>query len=164
MTLFSKKHEIPDSMQKQGDKEEKIKNEKTIFSAFEGGYFGPSYYYFVNNYKDHYEFRFGYSKDGRIVNNDENDPNIHIFEQNGEYYKKFIEELLSEIKYWNETYNNPNAVDGTQWNIKLIEQNREYSGSNAFPQNYNKVVEILKRYFNVDYFVKDNEENNSQTF
>lgn len=150
---------IPDSMRKQWEKEkeEKRKNQKTIFSAFEGGYFGPSYYYFVNNYKDSYEFRVGYSKDGRFVKNDENDPNIHIFEQNGEHYKKFMEELLPEIKEWNETYNDPEVMDGIQWNIELIEQNKKYSGSNAFPQNYDKVVAILKKYFNVDYFIKDNE-------
>lgn len=150
---------IPDSMRKQWEKEQedKRKHQKNIFSAFEGGYFGPSYYYFVNNYKDSYEFRFGYSKDGRFVQNDENDPNIHILEQNEEHYKKFMEELLSEIKDWNETYNDPNIMDGTQWNIKFIEQNKKYSGSNSFPQNYDKVVAILKKYFNVDYFIKDND-------
>ena len=68
-----------------------------------------------------------------------------------------MEELLPEIKEWNETYNDSDVMDGTQWNIDLIEQNKKYSGSNAFPQNYDKVVAILKKNFNVDYFIKDSE-------
>lgn len=151
---------IPDNMRNQWEqeKEEKRTDQKTIFSAFEGGYFGPSYYYFVNNDKDSYEFRFGYSENGKLVNNDENDPNIHILSQNGEYYKKFMEEILPEIKDWNERYNNPGVMDGTQWHIELVEQNKKSSGSNNFPSNYDKVVAILKKYFNVSSFVKDDED------
>lgn len=104
--------------------------------AYQGGYFGPSFYYFVNKKNNSYEFRFGYSPDGRRIENNSSEINLNTFEKDGEYYQKFINEILVEIKNWNESYSDNNIMDGTQWNIQLIEYNKKYSGSNDFPQNY----------------------------
>ena len=32
-----------------------------------GGYWGPSYYFYINKVKDGYQFRYGYDKDGNKV-------------------------------------------------------------------------------------------------
>lgn len=131
-----------------------IKNEN-VFMAYQGGYWGPSFYYFVNKKNNSYEFRFGYSPDGRRIENNASEINLNTFEKDGEYYQKFINEILVEIKNWNESYSDNNIMDGTQWNIQLIEYNKKYSGSNDFPQNYKNVVKILIKYFNVELFIKE---------
>lgn len=146
---------IPDAMRKKWEQKAKEENGKNIFSAFEGGHFGPSYYYFVNKINNNYQFRVGYSNNGRIVNNDINDPNIHSIDQNKYHYDKFIDELLKEVKDWKESYNNNQIMDGTQWNIDFVERNKRYSGSNEFPPNYKEVVKILNVYFNVKSLIKD---------
>lgn len=129
-------------------------NERNVFEAYEGGFLAESFYFFVNKKNNNYEFRFGYARDGRLVDNDIFDPNIKIIvKQDEEYYKKFIDELLFEIKDWKEKYTDNDIDDGIQWSIKLIEQNKKYYGSNDFPKNYNKVYEILERYFHVNIFI-----------
>ena len=40
-----------------------------VFNAFMGGYWGPSYYFYINKVKDGYQFRYGYDKYGCIINN-----------------------------------------------------------------------------------------------
>lgn len=131
-----------------------IKNEN-VFMAYQGGYWGPSSYYFVNKKDNSYEFRFGYSPDGRRIENDINEPNLNTFEKDEEYYQKFINEILVEIKNWNASYSNNNIMDGTQWKIQIKEHNKQCSGSNDFPQNYENVVKILIKYFNTESFIKE---------
>ena len=87
---------IPDNMRKQWEieKEEQEKEEK-LLECFEGGYFGPSYYFYINKVGDNYQFRFGYSKDGRFVKNSLDDENLNIIPQSKQYYDTFIEELAN---------------------------------------------------------------------
>ena len=141
---------IPDALRKQWDEQDKRENGTKLFDAYEGGYFGNSYYYYIDCIDNIYEFRFGYSKDGAYIANSIHDPNINITKQSADYYQQFIDELTAEIKDWNETYVNTEIMDGTQWHIKFLDKNIEYGGSNAFPENYEAAMNILKKYFEVD--------------
>lgn len=142
---------IPDDMRKKW--EERDKNGKEVFSAFHGGYSGESYFFFVNKIENTYQFRFGYSSSGMLINNDINDPNLKCIDQDENHYNMFIEELESVVKDWKESYNNNNIMDGTQWHIDLVEKNKRYFGSNEFPKNYTQLQDVLNKYFNVEHFM-----------
>lgn len=174
MKLFSKKNKyginakynrpqmvygIPNAMLKKWKRQEEKINGKNLFSAFESGYLNPSYYYFVNKFKGSYQFRFGYSKDGEYVSNNINNTNLHIINQNKEYYNKFIDELLVEVKDWKETYKGNTVTNSIQWDINLIQKNKRYNGSNDFPDNYDKVVKILNKYFSTNQFIEEDKSN-----
>ncbi len=149
---------IPDELRKKWEKEYEEKNGTNVFAAFEGGHFGPSYYYFVNYINDAYEFRFGISENGKIIENRINEPGIMIVKHDKDFYKSFIDELLIVTCNWNEAYNNNMIMDGTQWNINFVNMNKKYYGSNAYPDNYDKAFEILNKYFNVDLIKKSDNE------
>ena len=146
---------IPDDMQK--TLEEIDKNGKEIFSAFHGGYNGKSYFFFVNKINNTYQFRFGYSSSGKLIDNDINNSNLKYKDQDEKYYNMFIDELENVVKDWKESYNNNNIMDGTQWHIDFVEKNKRYFGSNEFPKNYTQLQDVLTKYFNVKHFMKDEE-------
>ena len=101
-----------------------------VFNAFMGGYWGPSYYFYINKVKDGYQFRYGYDKDGRIINNTIIGINL---------YKSFHDE----------EYYDSDIMDGMQWDIHFWQLNKTYAGSNNFPQNYKEVMDYVKESFNV---------------
>lgn len=62
------------------------------------------------------------------------------------------------VLYWNETYHDPNILDGTQWEMRLEFDDRatvEKSGSNAFPALYDELVDYLQPYFDQGDFERD---------
>ena len=136
-------------------KDEHKIDENCIFDAFEGGYFGPSYYYFINEYENKYYFRFGYSNDGRRIENTRQDLNIHELVQNKEHYDLFIAKLKKIIQNWNNKYVNNNVMDGKQWHIEDKKNGIDIYGDNDFPENYNELSNILRKAFNVDTFIND---------
>lgn len=146
---------IPDAMRKKWCENEKKKDKKCIFDAFEGGRFGPSHYYFINYFKNKYYFRFGYSKDRTAVENSIACDNLHEFEQNKLHYDLFISDLKELIKNWDNEYVDNNIMDGTQWHIKDKKNKIDIYGSNKFPDNYDELVELFKKYFNVSMFVNE---------
>ena len=137
--------------------EEKDRNGKEIFSAFHGGYFGKSYFFFVNKIEKTYQFRFGYLSSGMFINNDINNPNLKYIDQNENYYNMFIMELENVVKDWKESYCNNNIMDGTQWYVDFVEKNKKYFGSNEFPDNYTQFRDVLNKYFNVAHFMRNEE-------
>lgn len=147
---------IPDNMRKQWEieKEEQEKEEK-LLECFEGGYFGPSYYFYINKVGDNYQFRFGYSKDGRFVKNSLDDENLNIIPQSKQYYDTFIEELANIIREWDSSYNDPDVMDGTQWHLDILESDKHYWGSNKFPNNYGDLTNLLQKYFHVDEYIAE---------
>jgi len=169
---------IPDDMRKKWEKEEvenskydvepeenvpqfvygipdyfRYQNENNIFEAFEGGYFGPSSYYYIDLIDNNcYEFKYGYSKDGKRIFNDSNSDELFITKHNKEFYDNFIQELRNMTINWKDSYVDENVMDGTQWNLDIKSINKSFSGSNAFPKNYNEVKLFLDRMFNVDMY------------
>ena len=81
-----------------------FRNGKVLFEAYKAGASGPSFYYYINKVNDNYEFKFGYSQEGRYIENFNDDPNIHVTNQNEEYYNVFINELLESTKDWEDLY------------------------------------------------------------
>lgn len=146
---------IPDNMRKkwEKEKEEKEKTEGTLFKSFKGGYSGPSYYYYINKVEDKYQFRFGYSEDGRRIDNNLEDESLNRIDYQKSDYDAFIKELKEIIKDWKDNYDEPNVIDGTQWNLDLLENDKHYRGTNKFPDNFDEFTNLLKKYFNVDMFM-----------
>ena len=129
---------------------EKMVNDKNeieeVFSAFIGGYFGPSSYYYVNKIGKKYEFGYGYSEDGHHIVNKRDNKEIRFEECNELIYNQFVEELITAMSNWKKNYNN-NVMDGTQWEFNFKDKNLTYSGSNAYPENFNDVKMSLLKYF-----------------
>ncbi len=144
---------VPDEMLKKWEKEDK--NDVEVFSAYEGGYFGPSYYYFINKIDEKYQFRFAYSEDSKPIENDINNPRIKHVDHNKEYYDTFIKELLDAVKNWNNVYDNDNVMDGTEWHINFTNLNKSFVGSNDFPDNYEAAKLIIDKYFNSQMLIND---------
>ena len=120
-----------------------------VFNAFMGGYWGPSYYFYINKEKDGYQFRYGYDKDGRIINNTIIGINLYKSFHDEEYYDSFISKLLELTHEWKEEYYDSDIMDGMQWDIHFWQLNKTYAGSNNFPQNYKEVMDYVKESFNV---------------
>ena len=59
----------------------------------------------------------------------------------------FIDTLLSEvlINEWNNKYEDPNVLDGTQWSFqfKIEEKTRKITGSNKYPSSWKKFLSAL---------------------
>lgn len=115
-----------------------------VFNAFMGGYWGPSYYFYINKVKDGYQFRYGYDKDGRIINNTIIGINLYKSFHDEEYYDSFISKLLELTHEWKEEYYDSDIMDGMQWDIHFWQLNKTYAGSNNFPQNYKEVMDYVK--------------------
>ena len=109
-----------------------------------GGYWGPSYYFYINKVKDGYQFRYGYDKDGRIINNTIIGINLYKSFHDEEYYDSFISKLLELTHEWKEEYYDSDIMDGMQWDIHFWQLNKTYAGSNNFPQNYKEVMDYVK--------------------
>ena len=120
-----------------------------VFTAFHGGYGGPSYYFYINKMKTGYQFRYGYDKSGRLLFNTTDEVNLYNSIHSKEYYDAFINCLQKLTTNWKEKYDNSDILDGTQWHIVFQKINKKYSGSNDFPENYEKVLQIIKEFFNV---------------
>lgn len=136
----------PDAMQKV--KEELEKNGRELFSAFQSEFAGPARFYYINHFKDKFQFRYGYSDNGAYVANEASNPNLTITEHDEEYYKTFMNELLPIIGKWDYEYTNTDNPNGTEWKIKSI--NIYVHGLNSFPEDYDGALNIINRYFNID--------------
>ena len=142
---------VPQKVYGTPDAMRNINDDKELFIGFNGGYFGPSYFYYINRVGENYEFRYGNSDTGAIIDNDKNDPLLKINVQDKEYYDRFIEELLTITKDWKEEYINPNVLDGNQWSIDIVDTNKtikHISGSNDYPENFKEAFNLIDKYFN----------------
>ena len=120
-----------------------------IFCAYYGKKGGQVHYYYVNKNGDKYQFLYGHIEKNEIIKNDINDPNIVFTNKEEKCYNMMIQELSDVVSEWNEKYSdeNNNDNDVIQWNINFIEKNKIYSGINSFPDNYDKAMKIIQKYF-----------------
>ena len=124
-------------------KDKKVKGKK-IFYAKDG-----SSYYFVYKHKDNYQFITAYS-DINNPNISMNNPDMHFLDkvnENEYYYQVFTDELFEEIH----NLDCVGSKDDIKWEINIIDQNKKCYGI-SFPDNYNKILEILKNYFSKDVY------------
>lgn len=119
---------------------------KMVFYAYEGGYFGPSEFYYIERNGDKLKFKSGYYPEGKRPNpDDESDFDISIKSESD--YKNLLTEIKEMTKNWEKEYNDPNVMDGTQWSITAEEFGIDFNGSNKFPSNYSKVKKIITKHF-----------------
>lgn len=120
-----------------------------VFEAFVGGYSGPSSFYYINKVNEEYEFRYGFSQSGAKIFNNPNNKDLHIIKHNKQFYEDFKNNLIQLTKDWSKQgYYDNQIMDGTQWNIDIdIENAITYSGSNAFPKDFNKVMNYIDEIF-----------------
>lgn len=125
-------------------------NENCVFSAYEGGHFGPSYYYYIDCINDHYHFKFGFLESDKAINEKE----LYTLVNNEEFYIEFINKLKDITKDWKNEYINNSVLDGVQWDINDYVNNIYISGSNEFPDDYDILCDLLEQYFNVEEYMK----------
>ncbi len=62
--------------------------------------------------------------------------------------KSFLEELANiHIGEWKHEYDDPDTLDGTQWELVIEYSNRRrrsYWGSNAYPYNFRELLELME--------------------
>lgn len=72
-------------------------------------------------------------------------------------FKRIIRRLFRHyhINDWKREYDNPDVFDGTQWNLTLFLKNKRklrFSGSNAYPPHFRKLLRLLAPYFHAHGF------------
>jgi len=155
MGLFDKKDKynikeeasVPEFAQPEDNISRERKNK--VFEAFVGGYAAPSSFYYINKVNEEYEFRYGFSQSGVKIFNNPNNKDLHIIKHNKKFYEDFKNNLIQLTKDWSKQgYYDNQIMDGTQWNIDIdIENAITYSGSNAFPKDFNKVMNYIDDIF-----------------
>jgi len=62
----------------------------------------------------------------------------------------FTSEILSITKSWKNKMINPRIMDGEKYKVKIIDgiEEKTYEGKNAFPANYGKFKELIRRVAN----------------
>lgn len=132
----------------------------THFEFFVGGYFGPSYFHFINGRKENKAIRFGESEYGNYI--EVKDPSVKTDENKGrivkeipltdEEWKNFQEDIKKlKLDTWEVEYDDPDVMDGTHWaliidysdNTGLISR-----GGNDYPKNWKVFLRFLKKYTN----------------
>ena len=118
-----------------------------IFDYFHGGFGSFSEHFYIIKDGDNYLFKYGADKYGRIIK--PNDTFIRTITKDSNEYHTFINKLNDLTKDWEEKYSNNDIVDGTQWQLKYDEKN--FYGSNNYPNNYNEVSGYILDYFGGKY-------------
>lgn len=143
MELFSEKDKYdidPDLYNKKYNKEK-------VFEAFEGGYSGPSSFYYIFKDGENFIAKYGYSQFG--IKLFEDSPRLKIYPKTNSEYQNLLLTIRPMVSKWNDNYNNNDIMDGTQWHIDFIELNKRFCGSNEFPSNYKEVMDKINDFFNV---------------
>ena len=66
-------------------------------------------------------------------------------------WNEFIKEIINvNVLTWEKNYNDPNIMDGTQWEVNINFQNEkkiEINGNNDYPNEWDKFYKIIIKYF-----------------
>ena len=90
-----------------------------------------------------------WTKDGGGIETEVYQKNI-----NAKTAEQFIDHLkLVKLLDWKSDYCDPGVLDGTQWDIEIIREGRNLriSGSNAFPDEWNKFCSIMAKISDRDF-------------
>lgn len=120
---------------------------KKVFEAFVGGYSGPSSFYYIFKEGDSYIAKYGYSQSGMKLFEDS--PELKAYSKTNDEYQKLLLTIRPMVSQWQDTYHNNDIMDGTQWNIDLLEMNKKFYGSNEYPSNFGDVFKVINEFFNV---------------
>ncbi len=120
---------------------------KKVFEAFVGGYSGPSSFYYIFKDGDSYIAKYGYSQSGMKLFEDS--PELKSYPKTNNEYQNLLLTIRPMVSQWKDRYDNNDIMDGTQWNIDLIEMNKKFYGSNEYPSNYEEVFKVINEFFNV---------------
>lgn len=78
-------------------------------------------------------------------------PNINTV--SSEIVIKFLDLFFRTIDSWKEEYIDNSAVDGIEWDLKIIYKNGHeeyYCGKNDFPDNYEILDKLIEKMINKD--------------
>lgn len=125
-----------------------------FFKFFFGSFFGSSYYLLINF--DVKYMQYGVSDHGGFFPLKDNSAGILEPDNFTVKSTDADEELLDGfmqsvkdcgIKSWEEAYNNPNILDGVQWNIEMQQKGSNkttISGYNAYPPEWSRFMRAVK--------------------
>lgn len=114
-----------------------------------GGFFGPSYEIHLS--ASRFTVRAREAEPRILTESDEK------FVHTPTRFKRIIRRLYRHyhISDWNREYDNPDVFDGTQWELTLFLKNKRklrFSGSNAYPPHFRKMLRLLAPYFHARGF------------
>ena len=127
-------------------KDEKLQS--FVFSI--GGLLNTSHHIFFDCLSGNKVIRYKHTEFG---NNADLTENIELGENECNNFIKDIEEC--RINTWNGDYYNLNILDGLQWRLEIKYEGGEIiskSGSNAYPENWNQFLSVIKKYIKKDSF------------
>jgi len=125
----------------QSPQDTNIPSRLNIFRLSIGGYFGSSYSLELKSQDITYEtFGDGYE----LENSEIIRPTLAQLEQ----FLKKIKEI--GIWEWKKRYSNPHILDGTSWSVSIEYEGKRFksSGSNAYPESFNKITKIVRQLIN----------------
>lgn len=70
-----------------------------------------------------------------------------------EKWNTFIEDVLAcDVLDWESNYHDLNVLDGTQWSLEITGDfgSIQTSGSNAYPEEWDRFLKVLSEHFSVD--------------
>ena len=158
---FLERSDDSDSATKYVARENNIKKKETkpsgelLVDIFSGGYFGPSDYYYIEKLDNNYLFKNACAKDGRMLSNTSDE--MKVITKTQEEYDEFIKNIKELTKDWKNSYYDESVYDGNQWHINIINDNIEFSGSNAYPENFKTVFDMIDNIFNDKYTIEPEE-------
>ena len=141
---------------------EKNKTEKygQVFCAFERWRKNLQLYFFVDKESSNtYIFKFGYSKEGGIIENN-NNKHLEIMEHDAEFYIMFIKKVKSMTKKWKRNNYSKTSIEGSKWGIHCKDEDIEYESISYYPENYDEVFNLIAQFFNSKYIMKKGTEDN----
>lgn len=133
---------------KEGLEEKLEEDSPKLFEAFYTNNLGPTMYYLVEVIDNEYIFKYGYTKEGKLEQFGENE--LKLLKKDKTEYEFLISTIKTKTDAWQPNYNNGFILDGTKWYIKLINEKKEYEGTNDFPSNLKEVLSILESAFSKD--------------
>ena len=80
---------------------------------------------------------------------------VITYSPSNEEWNIFLESIdRLGVASWEQSYNDPSILDGTQWHLQIKTESSEIDtgGSNAYPENFNGLIKSFNKLINNDYF------------
>ncbi|SCY24468.1 hypothetical protein SAMN03080606_01112 [Alkaliphilus peptidifermentans DSM 18978] len=134
----------------------------TSLEFYVGGYFGESYFVYINGKRKSKLIRYAKTPGGMAADlkHPKNEINFHpdiLLKEvplPPEQWITFTEEIAAlDVSCWRDSYYENNICDGTQWHLIIKFPNREKiskNGSNDYPPYWNGLIKIMKKYIGED--------------
>lgn len=136
--------------------------ELVSFEFYVGGFFGTSYFVFIDGKRKNKLIRYAKTEGGihpdlkppKKEVNFHPDITLKEIPLTQQQWIAFIEEIaILEVDCWRDNYYDNNICDGTQWKVAIKCPNGKRiikTGSNEYPPYWTKMLKVMKKYIDKD--------------